>query len=96
MFVDYTEVLLESYPSMCSTVLASGIIDAGYLVLIGMLDETRGIYVSISNINCLPNILFRKVKHIKDFVGGLNNFVSEAEMLRGYKNVLAKMKSIMW
>ncbi len=68
----------------------SGIIDAGYVSLIGMSDETRGVYISISSSGVFngKNILYRSVKHIKDYTGGPNRYLSEEEMLNDYSGSL--------
>lgn len=60
----------------------SGIASSGDLTLIGMFDDNTGIYISISQ-DCFgnkPSILYRGVKHIKDYSGGSNNFASTSDM----------------
>lgn len=69
----------------------SGIIDAGYVSLIGMFDKNQGVYISISSsgvFNNGRNILYRSVKHIKDYTGGHNRYLSEEEMLNNYSGSL--------
>jgi hypothetical protein len=69
----------------------SGIINAGYVSLIGMFDETRGVYISVSSsgiFNDGKNILYRSVKHMKDYTGGMNHYLSEEEVLSNYSNSL--------
>lgn len=69
----------------------SGIIDAGYVSLIGMFDKNQGVYISISSsgvFNNGRNILYRSVKHIKDYTGGHNHYLSEEEMLNNYSGSL--------
>ena len=75
----------------------SGIIDAGYVSLIGMLNKDIGIYISISSTKLFShsNILYRNIRHIKDYIGGPNNFISEEELLNSYDIALNKIKNVM-
>ncbi len=73
----------------------SGTIDAGYVNLIGMLDAETGIYIDISSSGCLSrNILYRNVKHMKDWTGGTNRFMTEKELL-DYKEAINQLKRAM-
>lgn len=78
------------------TANAGGIAVSGECTLIGMWAD-RGIYVCIEQpCNMGESILlFRTVRHMRDFKGGHNNFVSRRELARmSYTELLTRLLSV--
>lgn len=71
----------------------SGIIDGGYLTLIGMRGD-KGIYVSLSCSGLGKDILYRTVQHMEDYTGGSNNFLSTSEFIEDPEKCIEKMKKL--
>ena len=75
-----------------------GMIDAGYLALMGMWNDTQGIYVSISSssVSSLTggDVLYRTIGHMKDYTGGSNNFLSTNQFIKDYSNALSRLLSL--
>lgn len=69
----------------------SGIIDAGYLTLIGLWEENNGIYISLSCGLGELGFLYRSVKHMQDWTGGSNNFLYERLLYTNFDYVLEKL-----
>lgn len=66
----------------------SGMIDAGYITLIGMWNENNGIYISLSASGFGLNFLYRTVSHMKDWTGGSNHFLEENMLFEDYNKAL--------
>ena len=67
-----------------------GIAVSGEATLMGMWTSDNGIYVNISD----DTLMFRSVKHIKDYTGGSNNFIWSSwnsNYSMEYEEVLDKM-----
>lgn len=58
----------------------SGVIDGGYLTLVGMKGE-KGIYVSLSCSDIGDDVLYRTVEHMKDYTGGRNRFLTSMDFV---------------
>lgn len=71
----------------------SGMIDGGYLTLIGMKGE-KGIYVNLSCSGLGGDILYRTVKHIKDYTGGSNNFLSSRDFVSDPEGCVERMRRL--
>lgn len=73
----------------------SGMIDAGYLTLIGLWEEDKGIYIQISSHNIKElDFLYRSVKHLKDWRGGPNYYLAEEIFLINYDLAIEKLLSL--
>ena len=57
----------------------SGVAGSGDLTLMGMFSPGNGIYISFSKDGFGPGVLYRTIKHMKDYSGGTNNFFNESE-----------------
>lgn len=72
---------------------AGGIAVSGECTLIGMWEDS-GIYISVQQPYCMGQdlLLYRTVRHIKDYKGGYNNFVSRRELARmSYAELLNRL-----
>lgn len=58
-----------------------GIAVSGDLSLMGMWEEGRGIYVHISGKGITETIMYRTIKHMKDFSGGHNRWMKSDTLL---------------
>lgn len=58
----------------------SGMIDGGYLTLMGMKGD-KGIYVSLSCSGFGQDVLYRTIEHMKDYTGGSNNFLDSEDFV---------------
>lgn len=57
----------------------AGIAVSGDITLIGLGNESKGIYISMSSpmlYGTPPEFLYRSVSHMKDFTGGINRFMT--------------------
>ena len=72
----------------------SGIIDGGYLTLIGMKGE-KGIYISLSCSNLGPDVLYRTAEHMKDYRGGTNNFLTSENFVEDPERCLAALARLL-
>ena len=75
---------------------AGGIAVSGECTLIGMWEDS-GIYISIQQPYCMGQdlLLYRTVRHIKDYKGGYNNFVGRRELSRmSYAELLNRLLAL--
>ena len=75
---------------------AGGIGVSGECTLIGMWEDS-GIYIAIHQPYCMGQdlLLYRTVRHIKDYKGGYNNFVGRREFARmSYAQLLNRLLSL--
>ncbi len=75
---------------------AGGIAVSGECTLIGMWEDS-GIYISIQQPYCMGQnlLLYRTVRHIKDYKGGYNNFVARRELSRmSYAELLNRLLAL--
>ena len=54
---------------------------SGDLRLMGMFAPEKGIYISMNKDGMQSGILYRSIKHMKDFSGGSNNYFPEGVVL---------------
>ena len=73
----------------------AGIAVSGDCTLIGMW-EMNGIYIDISDFCCLNNaILYRTVRHMKDYTGGCNRYIRRSELGgMGYRELLNRLSAL--
>jgi hypothetical protein len=57
----------------------AGAASSGDLRLMGMFSEGKGIYITLSKDGISDGILYRAIKHMKDFSGGANHYFEERE-----------------
>jgi hypothetical protein len=61
----------------------------------GTWNKDRGIYISISSSTiCGTNVLYRSIKHIKDYAGGPNCWLKESLFIRDYDEALSRLNSL--
>lgn len=75
---------------------AGGIAVSGECTLIGMWEDS-GIYISIQQPYCMGQdlLLYRTVRHVKDYKGGYNNFVGRRELSRmSYAELLNRLLAL--
>ena len=73
----------------------AGIAVSGDSTLIGMW-ETNGIYIDVSDFCGLNDaILYRTVRHMKDYVGGQNRYIRRSELtVMGYRELLNLLSAL--
>lgn len=57
----------------------SGVAGSGDLTLMGMFETEKGIYISFNKDGFGLGVLYRTIKHMKDYTGGSNNYFNESE-----------------
>lgn len=70
--------------------MPGGIGVAGEIVMAGMWSDGNGIYVMIHEDNFTGCIMYRTIRHIKDYRGGHNRHLSHGWLLRRYEDLLRK------
>ena len=73
----------------------AGIAVSGDSTLIGMW-ETNGIYIDISEfLGAKTALLYRTVRHMKDYVGGKNRYIRRSELtVMGYRELLNLLSAL--
>ena len=73
----------------------AGIAVSGDCTLIGMW-ETNGIYIDISEfLGAKTALLYRTVRHMKDYVGGQNRYIRRSELtVMGYRELLNLLSAL--
>ena len=73
----------------------AGIAVSGDSTLIGMW-ETNGIYIDISEfLGAKAALLYRTVRHMKDYVGGQNRYIRRSELtVMGYRELLNLLSAL--
>ncbi|MCB0376567.1 MAG: hypothetical protein KDD04_11655, partial [Sinomicrobium sp.] len=58
----------------------AGVGVSGDLSLMGMFTPDKGIYISLSKDGLNDGVLYRSIRHMKDYTGGSNNYFPESEL----------------
>lgn len=70
--------------------MPGGIGVAGEVVLMGMWDEGDGIYILLHQDDFTGCIMYRRIRHMKDYGGDYNRHLPHGVLLRGYNDLLEK------
>lgn len=75
----------------------AGVAVSGDITLIGMFDDSRGIYICMSSpmlFGGTPEFYYRSVRHIKDYTGGVNHRMTYDELASDLSFACTRMKRI--
>ena len=70
----------------------AGIAVSGEVTLMGIWSEGNGLYIQLrEDLMFNTCIIYRSIRHMKDFSGGKNNYISMSDMMEGeYDRLLSK------